>query len=92
MLHTVFHISMHLSDKNLMLQVFHINHLAKTLCYKYFTLLIWLKPYVTSISHQSFGKNLMLQVFHINHLAKTLCYKYFTLIIWQKPYVTSISH
>ena len=45
----VFHIN-HL-DKNLMLQVFHINHLAKTLCYKYFTLIIWQKPYVTSISH-----------------------------------------
>ena len=59
----VFHIN-HLA-KNLMLQVFHINHLTKTLCYKYFT-----------ISMHLSDKNLMLHtaLMACFFLTKTLCY------------------
>ena len=39
-----------------MLQVFHINHLAKTLCYKYFTLIAM----HLSDKNLMFGKHLML--------------------------------
>ena len=93
-----FTISMHLSDKkpyvtsisaliigkNLMLQVFHINHLAKTLCYKYF-----------SINHLT--KTICYKYFTLIIWQKTLCYKYFSingmLLSDKKPYVTySISH